>query len=293
MSLKNYRNLYEGERVFIIGNGPSLNHTPLEKLSDEFTIAMNRINLIYHETSWRPSFYVFCDNKPKWADSVVDTVNLGIPSFISTRNKSWLEARSDIIQDDNVEFYDYCKVPLSYRKGAITNKRIDNVWSEDITDKVYNFGGTNTVVAQICAYMGFEEMYFVGFDLWKSDKDHYLFTNDVDPTEINYPHDSTYKNINHIIKNYDKPIKNLINSFYYSRIYKNPKVPIGNKDQNHFDSQYHPEKVHKERLNRKFTRGHKIINLASEELGFDVYNATIGGHLEVYERRDFEKVADG
>ena len=38
---------YEGERLFLIGNGPSLEETPLEALESEYTMAMNRIDLIY------------------------------------------------------------------------------------------------------------------------------------------------------------------------------------------------------------------------------------------------------
>jgi len=286
MSLEDFQDIHDGERVFIIGNGPSLNNTPLEKLNNEFTIAMNRINLIYEDTSWRPSFYVFYDNKKKWSNSVEETIDLGIPSFISNRHKSWLDDK------DNIEFYNYRSVPAPDIKNAIANKHANHVWSKDISEIIYNFGGTHTVAAQICAYMGFEEVYFVGFDLYKPDKDHFLLDSGIDPAQIEYPYDSTYNNIRHIIQNYGSPIKNLVNSFYYSKLYKNPKFPIGNKDQNHFDPQYHPEKAHEQRLNKKMVRGHKIINLASEKFNFEVYNATIGGHLEVYERRDFEKIAD-
>ena len=56
-----YQNKHHEDRVFIIGNGPSLAHTPLEKLNDEITIAMNKINLIFEDASWRPTYYIFYD----------------------------------------------------------------------------------------------------------------------------------------------------------------------------------------------------------------------------------------
>ena len=36
-----------GKRVFLIGNGPSLNKTNLDLIKNEYSIAMNRISLIY------------------------------------------------------------------------------------------------------------------------------------------------------------------------------------------------------------------------------------------------------
>ena len=49
--LASLKGKYKGERVFIIGNGPSLNKTPLDKLDGEFTFAMNRFYLMYDQLS--------------------------------------------------------------------------------------------------------------------------------------------------------------------------------------------------------------------------------------------------
>jgi hypothetical protein len=48
---------YTDERIFILGNGPSLNETDLSRLSSEYTLAMNKVSKLYDDTSWRPSFY--------------------------------------------------------------------------------------------------------------------------------------------------------------------------------------------------------------------------------------------
>lgn len=45
-------------RVFIVGNGKSLNETPLEKLNGEVSFAVNGITPIYEKTKWRPTHYV-------------------------------------------------------------------------------------------------------------------------------------------------------------------------------------------------------------------------------------------
>lgn len=45
-------------RAFIVGNGPSLKPWMLDMLKDEVSFAMNRINLIFDKTDWRPTHYV-------------------------------------------------------------------------------------------------------------------------------------------------------------------------------------------------------------------------------------------
>src|SRR5688572_27334474 len=48
-------------RHWIIANGSSLNHTPLEFLTKEITWGMNRIHLHYRNTIWRPKYYLMVD----------------------------------------------------------------------------------------------------------------------------------------------------------------------------------------------------------------------------------------
>jgi hypothetical protein len=45
-------------RAFIVGNGPSLNQTPLDLLIGEVSFGVNRIAGIYPKTKWRPTHYV-------------------------------------------------------------------------------------------------------------------------------------------------------------------------------------------------------------------------------------------
>ena len=51
-----------GKRIFLVGNGPSLNDMNLDLLENEYSIAMNRIELIYPKTKWRPTYYIFCSS---------------------------------------------------------------------------------------------------------------------------------------------------------------------------------------------------------------------------------------
>ena len=58
----NILKFFSNKPVLIVGNGPSLNNTPLEKLKNNFvSIGMNKINLIYEKSSWRPDI-IACVN---------------------------------------------------------------------------------------------------------------------------------------------------------------------------------------------------------------------------------------
>ena len=59
------------KRAFIVGNGPSLNRTPLEKLIGETSFGVNGIAAIYDRTPWRPTHYVRAEEASTGSDSTV------------------------------------------------------------------------------------------------------------------------------------------------------------------------------------------------------------------------------
>ncbi len=63
--LRRLRNRHKGESCFIIGNGPSLNASDLEKIADYPTFACNKIFLIFERTNWRPTYY-FVEDQLVW-----------------------------------------------------------------------------------------------------------------------------------------------------------------------------------------------------------------------------------
>jgi len=48
--------------MLVIGNGPSLNETPLEDFGEVPAIGMNKINLLFKRSSWRPAM-ILCANR--------------------------------------------------------------------------------------------------------------------------------------------------------------------------------------------------------------------------------------
>jgi len=57
------RNCHQGERIFILGNGPSLNTQDLTALheANAITMASNKIYLAFDQTPWRPTYYTVID----------------------------------------------------------------------------------------------------------------------------------------------------------------------------------------------------------------------------------------
>ena len=145
--LKKYRNLYNGKRCFVIGNGPSLKNTDLSLLKDEYTFGMNRIYLAFGEWGFQTSFLVSVN------DMVIEQCHsefrdLNMPKFFSWRSKDLLFPESQ--PDSNTHFL------YTTYTGPKFNNRITNRYWE---------GSTVTYVClQLAFCMGFSEVYLIGVD---------------------------------------------------------------------------------------------------------------------------------
>jgi len=79
-------------RWFVLGNGPSLAETNLDLLIGENTVALNRINLIYPTTEWRPTIYVKTDHNPRLVDIYNDENKLNVG--VSEKSYLWDEFKN-------------------------------------------------------------------------------------------------------------------------------------------------------------------------------------------------------
>jgi len=57
-ALAGFHNLHQGQRCFILGNGPSLRKTDLSLLEGEVTFGMNRIYLLFPEMGFSTTYFV-------------------------------------------------------------------------------------------------------------------------------------------------------------------------------------------------------------------------------------------
>jgi hypothetical protein len=142
---------YKGERVFLIGNGPSLNKTPLYLLENEFTMCFNRFNIMLERLNWQPEFYMITDNL--LLDDMVPEINpiLGLTEF--------------------------CFLPDIHFRGNIYIDKIDNdknvYWLVQKHGRgfsmelpIVHMGGSVIYEGfQVLRHLGISEVYIVGVDM--------------------------------------------------------------------------------------------------------------------------------
>ncbi len=141
------RNAHEGQRAFIIGNGPSLKNTDLSKLQDEFTFGLNRIYLMFPTLGFTTSCLVSVN------DLVVEQCReemdaLPIPRFLSWRTR---------------RFYDP-KRPMSQLPTFVYSTYDGPKFAKDAGGRLWE-GATVTYVAlQLAFHLGFRQVILIGVD---------------------------------------------------------------------------------------------------------------------------------
>ncbi|MBK0380681.1 6-hydroxymethylpterin diphosphokinase MptE-like protein [Mucilaginibacter segetis] len=136
---------YKGKRVFLIGNGPSLNETPLYLLENEYTLCFNRFHLLYERLNWKPYFYMCIDPEvlPDIADEINANLNNYHYAFFHALHSSKIEDRENVLKMHHV-----IQVPYF-------SKRLP----------LFGSGGTVAYAGlQMLFYMGFSEVILAGVD---------------------------------------------------------------------------------------------------------------------------------
>lgn len=284
---------YNGERIFVIGNGPSLNKTPLESLESEYTLAMNGISSIYSERDWLPHFYYYAlppDHKGTQEHNITRNIDLGVQCLL---NSGWKEV---IGEKKNVFYFDRWSL---HNNNPFANAEIDQIegvpveylyefWSDSPQYFVYHYHSMYSALQTIIA-LGFDEIYFIGCDLGFSyTNPHMIFNSGMDPYRYEGDkYDYLTKSISEL--NLFRSIINGISMkilLYWEKvgpgkIFKNP---IGD---NYFTKDYITKTIHDgEKAQEEQIKAHTAIRRICEDKNVDVYNATRGGELEVYERVD-------
>lgn len=143
-SLHQYENKHQGQRCFIIGNGPSLRQTDLAKLQGEFTFGVNRIYLLFPELGFSTTYLVSV-NDLVLEQCAAEMKALDLPKFVTWRARRWFG------DDSKVTFLD-------------TDFTGEEDFSPSLTGRIFE-GFTVTYVAMQLAYhMGFQEVILVGVD---------------------------------------------------------------------------------------------------------------------------------
>ena len=148
--LEAYRDSHQGERGFIIGNGPSLRHTDLARLKGEFTFGLNRIYLMFPELGFTTSCLLVI-NDLVIAQSAAEMMALTLPKFITWRARRYTPPWRWFRQDPSLIYLD-------------TDFTGPEIFSDEATRRLFE-GFTVTFAAmQLAFFMGFHEVILVGVD---------------------------------------------------------------------------------------------------------------------------------
>lgn len=226
-------NKYAGERLFILGNGPSLKNQNLLKLKDEFTMVTNNFYLHDDASEILPDFYCWVDpNMYNGNTSLADLQNLDnkiskTEFFFRLRAKKFIESKS-LFKNKNIHYI----VNDSYLNDTLNfNFDLDGCIPGTV-----NVIHTCLILAK---YLGFSEIYLVGVDatMFMPVQEHFY--------ELS-------KNEKKSLEKYDESL------FYTSYMFKSYKI-----------------------LRKYFMKDN-----------IKIFNATDGGVLELFPRRDFNSLFD-
>jgi len=148
-----YKNIHQGKRCFILGNGPSLKQTDLSPLKGEFTFGMNRIYLLFSELGFMTTYFLSV-NDLVIEQCIEEILGLPIPKFLSWRSHKFLLgsfARSDgSLVEKQIVF-----LHTTYTGPRFAPDARQRLWE----------GATVTYVAlQLAFHMGFDPVILIGVD---------------------------------------------------------------------------------------------------------------------------------
>lgn len=148
---KRLKGKYKGKRVFIVGNGPSLNKTPLYLLKDEYTMCFNRFEIMLERLNWTPTFFMSVDYLV-----MVDLIK-------------------EI--DEILKHCEYAFFPKVHYEGKLFFKMLKKtekiLWLKPLIGRgfslempgTYNGGTVVYNAMQVLNYLGFDEIILLGVDM--------------------------------------------------------------------------------------------------------------------------------
>jgi hypothetical protein len=143
-ALQALKGRYRGKAMLVVGNGPSLNQTPLDDFAGIPAIGMNKIDLIYRRTKWRPTLVV-CVNDIVVMQHVASFVESEVPVYLSWKSRRFVPAR----QRGSVNFF------LSL---------IDDAFSADVVSGVGASPTVTYTALQFAHYMEADPVIIFGVD---------------------------------------------------------------------------------------------------------------------------------
>lgn len=219
------KDIHQGERGFVIGNGPSLRMSDLDLLTNEVSIASNKIYLAFGSTNWRPDYVTIAD--PLVWEKVRENVR---EHFSKVHIPSYLDR-----DDSAVEIYWRSKYM------GLTER-----FSGDMGRCAFSGQTVTFENLQLAVHLGLNPIFIIGCD--------HNYVGESNVTAGKAIQQGLGKT--HFISNYRKPGERVL--------------PASIAD---MEASY--------REARKYC----------DKNGIQIFNATRGGQLEIFQRIDFDSIS--
>ena len=145
--LAQLKDVHQGKRAFIIGNGPSLKQIDLSKLRNEITFCMNRFYLAFPELGFAATY--LCITNDLVVEQFVDDINsLAIPKFIGWRSHRHFSPQLLITQIPTFVYTTY------------TGPR----FTHDVRGRVWEGATVTNLALQLAFHMGIQKAILIGVD---------------------------------------------------------------------------------------------------------------------------------
>ncbi len=227
------RNVHRGRPAFVMGNGPSLLKSDLDRLASEVTIVSNAHYLIWDQLSYVPT-YLAVEDRLVAEDRADELRTLsGIIKVFPFDLRPFLgPCRPDTL---------YLNFPRQYHPFP--------QFSWDLAQRAFWGGTVSFLNLQLAAYLGCDPIVLLGFD--------HSYAVPAQSEIKDYVIHSTSEDVNHIHPNYFGP-----------------------------GYRWHDPDV------ARMEGSYICARQALESRGTRVLNATVGGHLEVFERTTLDEVLE-
>lgn len=240
---------FSGRRVFVIGNGPSLNITPLYLLKGEHVLCFNRFNLLLERLNFIPEMYMVVD------DLLGSDIQEDIKQMIALTDYSFfprvqfgtnITDFKKILGSNSKTNWLYIKSTQLSEKTFVETFEKGFPWT--IIGRTVAVAGLQTMM-----HLGFSEIYILGIDM------------------------------NYVIHNSSTPIGN-------GHAIRSEK----DDDPNHFDPRYFGKgkKYHQpvDDTIKSIFKSFEVVSNYARGHGYKIYNATIGGKVECFDRVNIYEV---
>lgn len=149
--IKRFKDIHNGEEVFIVATGPSLRAEDLERLKEKgcCCISMNSVYEVFSQTDWRPDYYVASDGL--------------MVELLENKDYKKLEDITCFFSDNYID----CTRLRERKNSYFFNQKQDSSkieFSDNFSDVVYAGKTVAYACLQLAAYMGFKRIYLLGVD---------------------------------------------------------------------------------------------------------------------------------